>query len=83
MDQHTTPDKSGHPFETGLDRTPANFVPLSPVSFLRRGVAAFRDKIAVIDGERSFSYGELYERCAVDGSVRMDYATELHVGRFS
>ncbi len=26
---------------------------------------------------------KLYERCAVDGSVRMDYATELHLGRFS
>jgi len=59
MDQHTT----GHPFETGLDRHPANFVPLSPVSFLRRAVASFRDKTAVIDGERRFTYGELYERC--------------------
>src|ERR1700761_9583342 len=59
MDQHTP----GHPFETGLDRHPANFVPLSPVSFLRRAVASFRDKTAVIDGDRRFSYGELYERC--------------------
>ena len=52
-----------HPFETGLERGPANFVALSPVSFLRRGVAAFRDRIAVIDGERRFTYGELHERC--------------------
>jgi fatty-acyl-CoA synthase len=52
-----------HPFETGLDRSPANFVPLSPVSFLRRSAAAFRDKIAVIDGERQFTYRELHERC--------------------
>jgi fatty-acyl-CoA synthase len=59
MDQHTT----GHPFETGLDRHPANFVSLSPVSFLRRAVSSFRDKIAVIDGERQFSYSDLYERC--------------------
>jgi fatty-acyl-CoA synthase len=59
MDQ---PD-AGHPFETGLDRSPANFVPLSPVSFLRRSVASFRDKVAVIDGERHFTYGQLYERC--------------------
>ena len=63
MDQHTTPDTTGHPFETGLDRHPANFVPLSPVSFLRRAVSSFRDKTAVIDGERRFTYGELYERC--------------------
>jgi fatty-acyl-CoA synthase len=59
MDQQTT----AHPFETGLDRTPANFVPLSPVSFLRRAVASFRDKTAVIDGDRRFTYGELYQRC--------------------
>ncbi len=59
MDQQITE----HPFEAGLDRHPANFVPLSPVSFLRRAVASFRDKTAVIDGERRFSYGELHERC--------------------
>src|SRR3954453_20289567 len=55
---------AGHLFETGLDRTPANFVPLSPVSFLRRSAASFRDKVAVIDGERRFTYGQLQERCA-------------------
>src|SRR3954469_15026775 len=59
MDQPTTE----HPFETGLHRHPANFVPLSPISFLRRSAAAFRDKIAVIDGERRLTYGDLYERC--------------------
>jgi fatty-acyl-CoA synthase len=59
MDQQGT----GHLFETGLDRTPANFVPLSPVSFLRRSAASFRDKVAVIDGERRFTYGQLHERC--------------------
>ena len=59
MDQQT----AGHPFETGLDRHPANFVPLSPISFLRRAVSSFRDKIAVIDGERRLSYADLYERC--------------------
>ncbi len=60
MDQQTTQ----HPFETGLDRHPANFVPLSPVSFLRRSVAAFPGKIAVIDGERRFTYRELHDRSA-------------------
>jgi fatty-acyl-CoA synthase len=53
-----------HPFETGLDRNPANFVPLSPVSLLRRAATAFRDKVAVIDGERHFTYGALQDRCA-------------------
>ena len=38
-------------------------MPLSPISFLRRAWPRFADKIAVIDGERRFSYAELYERC--------------------
>jgi fatty-acyl-CoA synthase len=59
MDEQTTP----HPFDSGLDRHPANFVPLSPVGFLRRAVASFRDKTAVIDGDRRFTYGELNDRC--------------------
>jgi 3-(methylthio)propionyl---CoA ligase len=52
-----------NPFEAGLDRHPANYVPLSPISFLRRSVLAFRDKIAVIDGERRYTYADLHERC--------------------
>ena len=78
MDQQTTE----HPFETGLDRHPANFVPLSPVSFLRRSVESFRDKTAVIDGERRITYGELHERCvrlasalAARGLGRLDAGT--------
>jgi len=60
MDQRTTE----HPFETGLDRHPANFVPLSPTSFLRRSVKSFGSKVAVIDGERRLTYLQLYDRCA-------------------
>src|SRR5215218_2334766 len=52
-----------HPFETGLDRTDANFVPLTPVSFLARAAAAFADKTAVIDEARRLSYGDLLDRC--------------------
>src|SRR5690242_16234383 len=52
-----------HAFETGLDRNRANFVPLSPVSFLTRAASAFAEKIAVIDGTRRYTYRELLERC--------------------
>jgi fatty-acyl-CoA synthase len=69
MDQQITE----HPFETGLDRHPANFIPLSPVSFLRRSVASFRNKIAVIDGERRYTYGDLYERCVRLASALADH----------
>jgi len=52
-----------HPFETGLERSGANFVPLSPTSFLTRAASAFAGKAAVIDGERRFTYAELLDRC--------------------
>ena len=52
-----------HPFETNLDRHPSNYIPLSPVSFLTRAASAFADKVAVIDGARSYTYAELLNRC--------------------
>ncbi len=52
-----------HPFEAGLDRTAANYVPLSPVSFLTGAARAYSDKVAVIDGERRYTYSQLLERC--------------------
>src|SRR5450631_4920852 len=69
--------KGAHAFETGLDPHPANFVPLSPVSFLNRAANAFANKVAVIDGPRSFTYAQLLDRC-----VRLASAlTTLGVGR--
>src|SRR4030088_844069 len=69
--------KGVHAFETGLDPHPANFVPLSPVSFLNRAASAFAEKVAVIDGARSYTYAQLLDRC-----VRLASAlTALGVGR--
>src|SRR5260370_17381709 len=52
-----------HPFETNLDRHPSNYIPLSPVSFLTRAASAFAHKVAVIDGERRYTYAQLLDRC--------------------
>ncbi|WP_442865467.1 AMP-binding protein [Acidocella sp. MX-AZ03] len=49
-------------FETDLDRDPANFVPLSPLSFLRRAVRIFPDKIAVTHHDRAYSYTQFADR---------------------
>ena len=46
-----------------LDRNPANYTPLTPLSFLARTVAVYPDKTAVIDGDRRYSYAEFGERC--------------------
>jgi acyl-CoA synthetase (AMP-forming)/AMP-acid ligase II len=39
------------------------FAPLTPGSFLDRSAAVFADRIAVIDGERTFTYREMSDRC--------------------
>src|SRR3954465_10722733 len=51
-----------HPFESNLDRHPSNYIPLSPVSFLTRAASAFANKLAVIDGERRYTYAQLLDR---------------------
>jgi fatty-acyl-CoA synthase len=36
--------------------------PLTPLDFLARSARAFRDRTAVVDGDRSFTYGEFADR---------------------
>jgi fatty-acyl-CoA synthase len=46
-----------------LAKCDANYVPLSPVSFLNRATIFFGDRIAVIDRDRQFTYREFNARC--------------------
>jgi fatty-acyl-CoA synthase len=46
-----------------LQRNPANYAPLTPVSFLRRSAETYGAKAAVVHGDRTFTYRELDERC--------------------
>ncbi|MBS3651640.1 AMP-binding protein [Pseudaminobacter sp. 19-2017] len=50
-------------YRQDLDQNSANYVPLSPVSFLARSARAFPEKIAVVDGDRRFTYREFQQRC--------------------
>ncbi len=52
-----------NPFETDLDRGPANHLPLSPLSFLPRAAAVYAEHCAVIHGETSYTWAEVYARC--------------------
>ena len=52
-----------NPFELGLDRGAANYVPLTPLSFLERAAAVYPNKPAVIHGKHTFTYAEFYGRC--------------------
>ena len=46
-----------------LAKCDANYLPLTPVSFLRRAAKFFANRIAVIDRERQFTYAEFDRRC--------------------
>ena len=39
------------------------FAPLTPASFLARSAAVFGDRVAVVDGDRRWTYKELAHRC--------------------
>lgn len=48
--------------ETGLGKTAANFVPMTPLSHLRRAAHVFPDTDAVVYGDKRFTYVHYYER---------------------
>jgi fatty-acyl-CoA synthase len=52
-----------------LDRGPANYAPLTPLSFLAWAARVYPDKPAVIHGERVFTYAEFAGRCRRLGSA--------------
>ena len=49
--------------ETGLERNSANFVPLTPLSHLRRAAQLFPDHEAVVYRGIRRNYSEYHERC--------------------
>ncbi|WP_417699054.1 AMP-binding protein [Pseudophaeobacter sp.] len=49
--------------ETGLEKTAANHVALTPLSHLRRAAQVFADHTAVIYGSHRVSYREYHARC--------------------
>jgi fatty-acyl-CoA synthase len=50
------------PYDTDLDRNPANFQPLTPLTFIERAAAVYPNHTAVIHGKLRRSYAELYVR---------------------
>jgi fatty-acyl-CoA synthase len=50
-------------YDIGLDKTPANYVPLTPLSFLARSAAVYPDLLSTVYEGRRFTWSETYERC--------------------
>jgi len=51
-------------YDQGLERNAANYVPLSPVSFVERSAEVFGDLPAVIHGARRYSWSQTRDRSA-------------------
>jgi len=51
-------------YDQHLDRNPANFVALSPVSFVERSAEVFGDLPAVVHGARRYTWAQVRERSA-------------------
>jgi fatty-acyl-CoA synthase len=49
-------------YDRDLDRNPANYQPLTPLSFLERAAGVFPDHVAILHGAQKFSYARFYER---------------------
>jgi fatty-acyl-CoA synthase len=51
-------------YDQHLDRNPANFVALSPVSFVERSAEVFGDLTAVVHGARRYTWAQVRDRSA-------------------
>jgi fatty-acyl-CoA synthase len=52
-----------NPYEIGLDKNAANYVPLTPIGFLVRSASVYPNRLAVVHGERRYSWREALDRC--------------------
>ena len=50
-------------YDVGLDKTPANFVALTPLSFLARTAAIYPNHVSTVYEDRVFTWSQTYQRC--------------------
>ncbi|WP_395005671.1 acyl-CoA synthetase [Cypionkella sp.] len=66
-----------NPYNTDLDRNPANHQPLTPLTFLERAASVFPDHTAIVHGTMRRSYASFYRRARQLGSALV----QLGIGR--
>src|SRR5690606_34731275 len=64
---------SQNPYEQDLDRNPANYQPLTPLTLLERAAKVFPDHTAIIHGRQRTSYRDFWRR-----SVKLASALSRH-----
>jgi fatty-acyl-CoA synthase len=50
-------------YSIGLDKNPANYVPLSPLSFLARSASVYPELTSTVYEGRTLTWAQTYERC--------------------
>ena len=50
-------------YNQNLDKNDANFVPLTPLSFLERAKDIYPDYVGIVYEDRSYTWSEIYKRC--------------------
>src|SRR5256712_12335145 len=50
-------------FDHNLEKNPANYAPLTPLSFLERAAYVYPQQVSVIHGAQRYTWGETYARC--------------------
>ena len=51
-----------NPYEVDLDRNPANYAPLTPLSFIGWTAGVHPERVSVIHGRRRYSWSQTYAR---------------------
>ena len=54
---------SNHSYDTHLDKTKANYAPLTPLVFLEWAADVFPERPAVVHGRRRYTWAQTAERC--------------------
>src|SRR6478752_4357901 len=63
-------------YSIGLDKNPANYVPLTPLSFLERSAAVYPNLVSTVYEDRVFTWAQTYARCRRFAS----YLAGLNIG---
>jgi len=50
-------------YEIGVEKTPANYMPITPLSLMERAARVYPDRLAVVHNDVRRTWGETYTRC--------------------
>ena len=60
---HHVPRLGAGIYERDLDKTAANYAPLTPLQFIERAASVYPDQLALVHGSRRQTWSETYDRC--------------------